>query len=152
MPAFQSQTLRSGLRENGRKLTQPRRAVLDIIAQADHHLTPAEVYRQARAKRLRLGLTTVYRTLDLLAGLGYIQRIHLKAGCHSYAPTAREHGHHLVCSNCGRAQEFADCDLEPLMRTLQSKTGYEIDVHMLELMGRCPQCRNKRRARKRSAK
>ncbi len=137
----------AGLRENNRKLTRPRRAVLDIIARADHHLTPAEIYRQARAKKLRLGLTSVYRTLDLLVNLGYLQRIHLEEGCHSYATVARAHGHHLVCSSCGRAEEFADCDLDPLMHALRAKTGYEINLHMLELLGRCPDCRKKSRTK-----
>ncbi|MBI5301564.1 MAG: transcriptional repressor [Chloroflexi bacterium] len=136
----------AGLRQNHRKLTRSRQAVLDIITQASHHLTPADIYRQAKTRYPNLGLTTVYRTLDLLVELGYIQRIHLEEGCHSYAPTARPHGHHLVCSVCGRAEEFADCDLDALVRSLQARTGYEIQVHVLELMGRCPSCQNKTRA------
>ena len=132
-----SALIQSELRQQRRRLTRPRRAVLDVIARSQRHLT------QAKAKYPKIGLTTVYRTLDLLVELGYIQRIHLEQGCHSYAATAREHGHHLVCSGCGRAEEFADCDLEPLMQALRAKTGYEIDVHMLELMGRCPMCRDK---------
>lgn len=142
-------SLQSGLRENHRKLTRSRRVVLDIIAQANQHLTPAEIYRRAKAKYPQLGLTTVYRTLDLLVELGYIQRVHFAEGCHSYATVARPHGHHLVCSVCGRAEEFQDCDLDPLVKSLQTKTGYTIDVHVLELMGRCPECKNKTRVRRR---
>jgi len=141
-----SATFRASLRLNQRKLTRPRRAVLDVITQANRHLTPAEIYRKAKTKHPQLGLTTVYRTLDILLGLGFIQRIHLEDGCHSYAATVREHGHHLVCSACGRAEAFADCDLEPLMKTLQAKTGYTIDVHMLELVGQCPDCQSRSRA------
>jgi Fur family transcriptional regulator, ferric uptake regulator len=140
MLAEPSTALREGLRENKYKLTRPRQVVLDIIAHADHHLTPAEVHHRAKARYPQLGLTTVYRTLDLLVELGYLQRIHLDEGCHSYAPTAQPHGHQLICSNCGRTEEFADCDLEPLITTLQSKTGFKINLHMLELMGRCPDC------------
>lgn len=141
-----SPTIAAGLRQNKRKLTRARQAILDIITQADHHLTPADVYRYAKAHYPHLGLTTVYRTLDLLVELGYIQRVHLAEGCHSYAPSARPHGHHLVCSECGRAEEFAECDLDALVRSLQARTGYEIKVHVLELMGRCPKCQNKSRA------
>ncbi len=147
-PAEPSDALREGLRENKYKLTRPRRAVLDIIAQADHHLTPAEVYARAKSKYPHLGLTTVYRTLDLLVELGYIQRVHLDEGCHSYAPAAQSHGHQLICSTCGRTEEFADCDLDPLIQTLQSKTGYRIDVHVLELVGYCPACQSASRVHK----
>lgn len=136
-------TFQTGLRANHRKLTRPRQVVLDIITQANHHLTPAQIYRQAKRKYPNLGLTTVYRTLDLLVQLGYVQRIHLSEGCHSYAAAERPHGHHLVCSVCGRAEEFEDCDIEPLVTSLQTKTGFAIDVHVLELMGRCPACQRK---------
>lgn len=148
MPSQPSIGVQTSLRQNNHKLTRPRQVVLDIVTQADRHLTPAEVYRKAKSKYPHLGLTTVYRTLDLLVELGYIQRIHLDEGCHSYASSARPHGHHLVCSSCGRAEEFADCDLEPLMKSLRTKTGYEIDVHMLELMGRCPSCQSKARSKR----
>lgn len=152
MPVAKIPMLRAGLRENHRRLTRSRQAVLDILCQVDQHLTPAEVFQKAKAKYPRLGLTTVYRTLDLLAELGYIQRVHLAEGCHSYASTAQAHGHHLVCSVCGRAEEFNDCDLEPLMKALQARTGFEINVHVLELMGRCPSCRAKARTQRRKAR
>jgi Fe2+ or Zn2+ uptake regulation protein len=110
------------------------------------HHAPAEVFRKPKPE---IGSGDgVYRTLDLLVGLGYIQRIHLDEGCHSYAPMARNHGHHLVCSTCGRAEEFEDCDLEPLIRSLQKKTGYRVEVHMLELMGNCPSCKSKKSIKK----
>lgn len=143
MPKTFIPALQAGLRENNRKLTRPRQVVLDIIARADRHLTAAEIHHRARDRFPHLGLTTVYRTLDLLVGLGYIQRVHFAEGCHSYAATAQPHGHHLVCSQCGRAEEFEDCDLEPLIKTLKTKTGYTIDLHVLELMGKCPSCQNK---------
>ncbi len=135
--------LQTDLHQNHRRLTLPRQVVLQVIRRASRHLTPAEIYSRAKVRHSPLGLATVYRSLDLLVELGYVQRIHLEQGCHSYAPSERQHGHHLVCSNCGRAEEFADCDLEPLIKTLQSKTGYKINVHMLELMGRCPSCQPK---------
>lgn len=140
MATLVSSGMRDGLREHRRKLTRPRQAILEIIAAADHHLTPAEIHKRARKKYPNLGLVTVYRTLDLLTEYGYVQRVHFSDGCHSYIATGQGHAHHLVCSNCGRAEEFEDCDLAPLIASLQRKTGYEINVHMLELMGRCPDC------------
>jgi Fur family ferric uptake transcriptional regulator len=136
--------LQVNLRQNHQRLTRPRQIVLEVVKNASRHLTPAEIYDRAKVKYPRLGLATVYRTLDLLVQLGYIQRIHLEQGCHSYAPIERPHGHHLVCSSCGRAVEFANCELEPLMKTLATKTGYVIDVHVLELMGQCPSCQSKK--------
>lgn len=133
----------NGLREHRRKLTRPRQAILNIIASAERHLTPAEIHHRARRKYPRLGLVTVYRTLELLTELGYIQRVHFVEGCHSYAATAQEHGHHLVCASCGKAEAFNECTVESLIAELRRKTGYEIEGHVLELMGRCPDCKAK---------
>lgn len=152
MPTLEATTLRASLKQNHRKLTRARQAVLDILTTADRHLTPAEIYRQAKAAYPHLGLTTVYRTLDLLTELGYIQRVHTTDGCHSYAPSAQIHGHQLICAVCGRTEEFSECDLATLIQTLQRKTGFEINVHMLELVGQCPECQAKRGARKRRRK
>jgi Fur family ferric uptake transcriptional regulator len=148
MVSAQISGVQAGLRQNNHKLTRPRQVVLDIVTQANQHLTPAEIYHKAKLKYPHLGLTTVYRTLDLLVELGYVQRIHLDAGCHSYAPMARQHAHHLICSNCGRTEEFDNCDLGALIKTLRAKTGYEIDVHVLEMMGRCPSCQGKVRLKR----
>ena len=150
--AQKSSTLSNDLRRNHHKLTRARQAVLDTLATAERHLTPAEIYRQAKTKYPRLGLVTVYRTLELLVEMGYLQRVHATDGCHSYAPSAQAHGHQLICSLCGRTEEFSDCDLEALIESLQNRTGFEINVHMLELMGYCPACQAKRRVAKRRAK
>jgi Fur family ferric uptake transcriptional regulator len=133
--------LQRGLRRSQRKLTRPRQAVLDTIAEAEEHLSPAEVYRRAKVKYPRLGLTTVYRTLDLLADLGYVQRVHGEGGCRTYAAALRQHGHHLLCSACGRTVEFACGSLDSLVDTLQARTGYQIHGHILEMIGLCPNCR-----------
>jgi Fur family ferric uptake transcriptional regulator len=150
MATLEPTLLRTGLKQNQRKLTRARQAVLDIVATADRHLTPAEIYQQAKVKYPHLGLTTVYRTLDLLVELGYLQRVHSSEGCHSYAPRAHAHGHQLVCLLCGRTEEFSRCDLDRLIQTIQKETGFQINVHMLELMGYCPACQVKRGARKKA--
>lgn len=134
------EALANNLRHNQRKLTRPRRAVLEVIAEAQQHLTPAEVYREAKARYPRLGLTTVYRTLDLLVEMGCVRRIHRDDGCRSYACHGACHSHHLVCSGCGRAVEFADCNLGELVKALQLRTGFVIENHILEMIGLCPNC------------
>jgi Fur family transcriptional regulator, ferric uptake regulator len=143
MPTDKNSFLQTGLHARRRKLTHPRQIVLDCIVSAKRHLTPGEIFRKAKAKCPRIGLATVYRTLDLLVELRYIQRVHLTDDCHSYVACMQEHGHHLICSECGRAEEFSDCDLDGLLQSLQAKTGYAIDVHVLELMGHCPKCQAK---------
>jgi Fur family ferric uptake transcriptional regulator len=130
------------VKARGYRLTAPRRAVLEVLARERAHLTPEELYRRARRRYAKLGLVTVYRTLELLERLGMVQRVHIKPGCHSFALVrlVGEHHHQLICRECGRVEEFSDCRLETALQELQARTGFAIESHQLEVIGRCPQC------------
>lgn len=135
------EALGHALAGRGYKLTRPRRAVLKVIAQADETLTPAEIHQRAQAHYARTGLVTVYRTLDLLAEAGLVRKVHQPDGCHSYAAASEGHAHHLICQGCQSVVEFAECDLDDLLRAIQRRTGYQVRGHWLELFGLCPRCR-----------
>ena len=129
------------LREHGYKLTTQRHAVLKVIAASHDHLTPEAIYEKALAENHYIGLVTVYRTLDLLSELNLLCRVHAP-GCRSYMmrrPT--DHHHHLVCSCCGRVVDFAGCTLSALEHRLSEETRFDINGHLLEFYGLCPDCR-----------
>lgn len=136
--------LEAQLKSRGYKLTRPRRAVLVVLAASSAHLNPMEVYHQARRRYPQLGLVTVYRTLALLEELGLVRRVHLGEGCHSFAPlrsdSEESHHHQLICGECGRVEEFPDCAFAKLLGQLQQRTGFAIEDHRLEVVGRCPSC------------
>lgn len=129
------------LRQQGYRLTPQRRAVLDVIAATDEHLTPAEIYRRVRRQRRGIGLVTVYRTLDIFSELGLICELRAEEGRRTYLLTRpAEHHHHLICSSCGTVVDFAGCQLQDLERRLSQDTGFQIDRHVLEFSGCCPGC------------
>lgn len=133
------------LRAAGYRLTRPRRAVLRVVAEATCPLTPAQVHEQAQVRYPQTGLVTVYRTLELLAGLGLVRRIHTEEGCHGYVPVAMgEAGHHLVCTSCHQAVEFPCTGLEEMLADVERLTGFSIQEHWLELFGLCPACQAKK--------
>ena len=86
-----------------------------------------------------LGLTTVYRTLEILEQMGVIRRVHLDDGCEGFAPASAEHGHHLICSRCQETIEFEDCNLNALLKRVSEQTGFTIQQHWLELVGSVPE-------------
>jgi len=133
--------LEQELHAAGYRLTRPRRAVLRVVTEATQALTPAQVHEQARVHYPQVGLVTVYRTLELLAGLGLVRRIHTEEGCHGYVPVAMgEAGHHLVCTSCHQAVEFPCTGLEEKLKEVEHLTGFSIQEHWLELFGLCPAC------------
>jgi Fe2+ or Zn2+ uptake regulation protein len=130
------------LQTNGYRLTAPRRAVVEIIAASPYILGPFDVYAQARARYPRLGLVTVYRTLEKLEELGLIQRVHRPAGCHAFVAASNGHQHLLICDRCGRAEFFnGDGDhIDALMAAVGQGSGYHVQDHWLQLFGVCGAC------------
>ncbi len=131
----------ANLRQRGYKLTPQRRAVLEVIARSREHLAPVAIHEEARKRHIKVGLVTVYRTLEILAELGLICEVHTGGRQRNYIMRRPvEHHHHLICSDCGRVVDFAVCNLDELEHKLSQKTGFKIESHILELHGRCPQC------------
>lgn len=129
------------LRQAGYRLTGSRKAVIDTLFEAEDWLSPEQVHESGRRHWKPLGLVTVYRTLTLLAELGFVRRVHADDRCLGYARTELEHGHYLRCSSCRQAVEFPGTeDLSPLIERVASSTGFEIQDHLLELVGLCPSC------------
>ena len=128
------------LQENGYRLTEARRAVVDIIQKSTRALTPVEVFDMARKKYNALGLVSVYRTLEKLEELHLIQRVHQPQGCQAFISESNGHQHLLLCQNCGRVAFFEGDDLGALIQSISKKTGYQIREHWLQLFGLCEAC------------
>jgi Fur family transcriptional regulator, ferric uptake regulator len=124
----------------GYRLTGPRRAVADLIAARDGHFTAAELLEDARTKRLGIGRATVFRALDVLVGVGAVERIDLPTGEHAYVACEPSHHHHVACSHCGQSSDIEDAGLGGVVDDVERRTGYRIDRHRLELFGLCPAC------------
>jgi Fur family ferric uptake transcriptional regulator len=129
------------LADVGCRITAPRRAVIQVLTQTEAPLSPQEVFERGGAIHPKLGLVTVYRTLNLLAELNMVRRIHREDGCHGYLPASPGHRHALICLDCGRAVEFlGGDDLHVLIERVEAGTGYRVDDHLLQLFGLCPDC------------
>lgn len=131
------------LQKQGLKLTRPRKAVLEVLATTTAHLKVAEVHRRAREIDPRVGLASVYRTMDLLERLRLVKHVHVEHRHRHYARLTGHHGHHLVCNGCGLVVEFSDCQLERLTRILARRTQFRIDGHCVEFFGQCRKCRTR---------
>jgi Fur family transcriptional regulator, ferric uptake regulator len=124
----------------GYRLTQPRRAIADLIAERPGHFSAEDLLTTSRQRRLGLGRATVFRSLDLLEELGQIERLDLPSGDHAFVACERAHHHHVVCGTCGTAADVPDAGIGELVDEIAAESGYRIDRHRLELFGTCPRC------------
>ncbi len=130
------------LADSGYRLTAPRKAIVQIMAQSRHTLTPNQVFIAARQRYPNIGLVTVYRSLEKLEELGLIWRVHEIDGCHAYVAAPSGHQHLLICRSCNRAEYFKGENIEPLINRLGSERGYDIQEHWLQLYGVCSECQS----------
>jgi len=128
------------LKGSGYRLTSPRRAVVDALANSERALNAAEIFDIAREQYPSLGLVSVYRTLEKLEELELIQRVHHPDGCQAFIAGFSGHQHLLICQNCGRTQFFEGDDLDMLIECVARKSGYQIKEHWLQLFGLCAEC------------
>lgn len=128
------------LADRGLRFTRQRRAVLDVVLAAPSPMSPVQVFDAARERCPELGLTTVYRTLEVLSDVGALRRVHGPDHCESFVPAGHTHGHSVICSACGLVSEFTQCDVQTVIAAATRETGYTITGHFLQLAGLCPTC------------
>ncbi len=142
------------LLDNGYRLTAPRQAVVEIVASSQRVLNPLEVYEMARERYPRLGLVTVYRTIDKLEELGLLQRVHQPSGCQGFVAAFSGHQHLLICQECGQVEFFGGDQetMEELVANVEKKSGYFVQEHWLQLFGMCAGCQAENRVVPRAAR
>jgi Fur family transcriptional regulator, ferric uptake regulator len=128
------------LQENGYRLTAPRQTVVEIIASSQHVLSPLDVYEKARSYYPKIGLVTVYRTVEKLEELNLIQRVHQPSGCHAFIAGFCGHEHLLICEKCGRVVYFEGDKIDALMANVESESGFKVHDHWFQLFGICSDC------------
>ena len=127
------------LRARGFRMTSQRLAILHTLRHAGTHLSPREVYRQAKQDLPGLTEPTVYRTLEFLVENGLARPSQTGNGHLMYEIAGNDH-HHLVCRMCGDEIEVEHALLEQLYQKLESTSGYvRIDSHMT-FFGVCSAC------------
>jgi len=129
------------LEGSGYRLTKPRLAVAEILAQSPRALDATEIYDLARERCPSLGLVSVYRTLEKLEELGLIQRVHHPDGCQAFIAGFTGHQHLLICQQCGKTEFFEGDNLDPLFERVARSSGYQIKDHWLQLFGICADCK-----------
>jgi Fe2+ or Zn2+ uptake regulation protein len=133
-------TLVDALGKAGYRLTQPRLAVIDVIARARRSLTPHEVLARARKLHPGVGLATVYRTLDVLHDAGCVQRVRIDGKGYAVACDVSDLHYHLVCQKCHAVTEVGSGhDAANLKRSAQ-QAGFRLKRGAIEVIGLCPHC------------
>ena len=133
--------LTSELRRAGYRVTAQRAVILESVAHAGDHRSAQQVYRAARSRLPGLNPATVYRTLQTLHAAGLVDLYTNGGQALRFSLRDAEHPHaHLVCRACGRELEIDPSLVRSFGRTVERRTGFQIDAHHLTLGGVCNRC------------
>lgn len=127
---------------------------MGLLGRTSRHLNAREIFGVLAANGLKIGLTTVYRTLGMLDKAGAVNKVKAGDGHVRYelkSGTPEDHHHHLICMHCGRIIDYRDFEadeLELVRKTeavLARKHRFQIYDHNIEFVGVCEKCQAKLR-------
>lgn len=128
------------LRDAGYKITNARRAVLQVL-QASDHLTSSEILERVEAEDTSIGRASLYRTLELLTSLAIIRPTFVNQTTPSYVLMSQEgHHSHIICTNCDQVIELEECDVDKMMQEIETRHGMRLTGHLVEFYGICSTC------------
>jgi len=130
----------SEIAASGGKRSKSRQHVIETFFRAGTHVTVEELTRTARRGSRNVGAATVYRTLKLLARLGYATEHDFGEGVRRYESNLSPHHDHLVCRKCGVVSEFKEPGIETLQDEVARRHGFRPTTHRLDIYGYCRRC------------
>ncbi|MFS8118350.1 MAG: transcriptional repressor [Microcoleus sp.] len=130
MNLYSANSLKLELNQRGCRLTPQRETILRVFQtlRQGNHLSAEELYNTLQNQGERIGLSTVYRTLHLLARIGILRELELAEGHKHYELNLPElhHHHHLVCIQCHKTFEFSDDSIGKIGKKQVEKAGVEL--------------------------
>jgi Fur family ferric uptake transcriptional regulator len=139
-----AEKIHAAFEEGGQRQTQPRSLIASRLAEmADRgkDFTVEELWHDLQRSDPHLGRATVFRAVEMLAGLGLLHRIEFEDGSHVYRACGDGHHHHLTCVQCHRVVDIDVCLEEKSLAKVGAQHHFVIEGHTLTLYGLCPDCR-----------
>ncbi len=122
----------------GYKLTDQRKAVLEVLEKQDKAISAYEI-KEKLGKKSTLNVVTIYRILDLFAEIGLIHKVYTEEGFVKCNMLKSNGCHHfLVCKKCHLVEEFVDEG--SCRKDFPKSQNFNPQAHMLEILGLCKKC------------
>ena len=125
---------------NAPRNTWQRSAIRDFLAGVDEFRTASQIHEDLKKLGDRMGLATVYRALQAMVEAGEVDTLRTAEGEAAFRKCSDGHHHHLVCRNCGAAQEIAAEVVEIWAAEVAKRHGFTDVAHEVELYGLCAEC------------
>jgi Fur family ferric uptake transcriptional regulator len=118
--------------------TRQRIAVTEALASFDDFRSAQEIHELLDRRGAKVGLATVYRTLQRLSESHEVDMLRTEDGEAVYRRCSDTHHHHLVCRECGATVEIEGPAVERWTSAMAAEHGFADVSHTLEIFGTCP--------------
>jgi Fur family ferric uptake transcriptional regulator len=133
--------LKSLFKEKNLRKSYPRLLIYQELSNVKIPLSPQELYQCLMKKRRKIGLTSIYRSLELFESLGIVFKIVNGSSVKYNLCELEEHHHHIICKACGSVVELNFCDISDWSKKVTESTGYQVVEHQLNFYGFCKNCK-----------
>ena len=134
------QSIYSELSRAAFRVTGQRRSIVETFARLRRYVTAKELHAYLRKTKVRVGLATVYRTLEVLQRIGAATATPQAHGESAYLFCAVAHHHHAVCVRCGTVEDVPCRSVASFARALAGSLRFRLTQHRLEFFGLCARC------------
>jgi len=124
----------------GVRSTRQRAAIASLLGEIDDFRSAQQVHGLLRDRGQAVGLTTVYRVLQLMADAGDLDVLRTPEGESTFRRCSSTHHHHLVCRSCGKAVEVEGPGVERWAQRVAEENGFVDVTHTVEIFGTCADC------------
>lgn len=125
-----------------RRPTKQRIAIESDLDRVEEFRTAQEIHASLHATGDKIGLATVYRTLQAMVDEDLVDQLRTDDGEQIFRRCSTGHHHHLVCRDCGRTVEVEGPAVERWADRVAAEHGFTEVAHTMELFGRCAPCRS----------
>ena len=125
--------------------TRQQSAILGVLFGIDEFKSAQEIHALLTKKKLKVGLATVYRTLQKMAEKEDIDAIKSIDGETLYRHCGQNdgHHHHLICSKCGLTITVEGPAIENWTKKVATENGFSEVSHKVDIFGLCKSCKKK---------
>ncbi len=124
------------------RTTRQRTAIEAVLASSDDFRSAQQLHAMLVDSDARVGLSTVYRTLQAMADAGEVDVLRPDTGEALFRRCSQRHHHHLVCRVCGRTIEVEGSAVESWAASVAADHGFADPSHDVEVFGTCADCRS----------
>ncbi len=144
MSFYTASSLKAELNERGCRMTPQREQILQVFQNLNkgRHLSAEDLYQLLQSENQHISLSTIYRTLKLMARMGILRELELAEGHKHYELNQPYpyHHHHLICVRCNKTIEFKSDSILKIGSKTAKKEGYHLLDCQLTIHAICPAC------------